>query len=155
MVNTEINPNSSDSTVSWCFYVNDYKNDYDIEATWANDWLDGGIRIVIHGIEKEFPLDLLIVEDLEDFLIWLKEIKYNRPRKNFFQFMDTELAIEELKVQNIQYLRMIYGIVNDSPIMLDTRILADSLILCDYIKHIESILARFPCRCDLPHASFT
>lgn len=135
----------------WLLYVNGYKNPYDYEASWANDWLDGGIKLMIDGKEQKHFLNLLIVEELEDFIRWLTKWKDGAPVADFFQFLDTELCFEVVRQRDGILLRMKYGLESDKQIQIDTSI-SNAIVINLHIQHIRKLLDRFPCRCNAQHA---
>lgn len=143
--------NQDKSCNDWMFYINGYKNLYDPEATWANDWLDGGIKVRIDGEEKNLLLNLLIVEELEGFIDWMQNIIDKTSKQTFFQFLDTELCFEHTRTDYSQQLRMKYGLEKDFIFLVDLPISDNSMVVATKIEEIKELLSRFPCRCNLEH----
>lgn len=139
------------SCFDWMFYVNGYKNPYDPEATWANDWLDGGIKVMNDGEEKNLLLNLLIVEELEGFIDWMQNIIDKTSTQTFFQFLDTELCFEHVRTDHTQQLRMKYGLENEFLFFADLPLTENSIVVATKIEEIKELLSRFPCRCNLEH----
>ncbi len=143
--------NQTKSCNDWMFYVNGYKNPYDPEATWANDWLDCGIKVLIDGEEKNLPLNLLMVEELEGFIDWMQNIIDKTSTQTFFQFLDTELCFEHTRTNYSQQLRMKYGLEKGFIFHVDLPISESSIVVATKIEEIKELLSRFPCRCNLKH----
>jgi len=128
---------------------------YSKKATWANDWLEGGITLVKEGKELSFSMKHLLIEELEDFKNWLFNIKESTLTSNYFMFIDADLFFEVIEVDGALTLRIKHGYVEEAQIIIDTNIAELPEFINLQIERINALLKLFPCRCGLEHNLFS
>jgi len=148
------NPHSS-STDKWCFYVNGYMETYSKEATWTNDWLEGGITIIKDGQELSFPMNHLLIEELEGLKRWLMKINEGTPISSSYEFVDADVFFELIEAKDDLILRLVHGYESENQIFIDTYVKQHPKFISLQIERIKSLLELFPCRCGLEHSIFS
>ena len=126
----------------WYFYVNGYMSPYSEEGTFANDWLDSGIALVIDGKEITFPLQHLLIEELENFKQWLIDIQFGNPASKTFDFIDADLIFELLESDSFSTLRLIRGYEWENQFVIDI----DIKTLRSQIDMLTLLLDKYPSR---------
>jgi|GEM_PF-3507465 len=144
------NPHSS-SKDQWCFYVNGYMEPYSKEAKWANDWLRGGITMIKNGQEVSFPMNHLLIEELEGFKTWLIKINEGTPIYNSYDFVDADVFFELIEAKDHLIFRLAHGYESENQIFIDTYVKQHPEFISIQINRIKSLLDLFPCRCGLEH----
>jgi hypothetical protein len=143
--------NQAKSCNGWMFYVNGYKNPYDPEATWANDWLDGGIALEKQTKEYSFAMKHLLIEELENFKNWLITIQQRTLTSSYFEFIDADLFFDVIDVDGDITLRLVHGYENEDQVFIYTSISKLSDFIPTQIERINALLKQFPCRCAIEH----
>jgi hypothetical protein len=138
----------------WAFHVDGYMTPYSEGASYANDWLKASFNIQLSGQEYSFPLNHLLIEELEDFVRWLTILSDNMPEKRLFQFIDANLCFEAIEEKGMPILRLIYGYENEEQILLDINVGKDPSFIQTQIEKINKLLEQFPCRCHEEHHLF-
>jgi hypothetical protein len=138
----------------WAFHVYGYMTPYSQGASYANDWLQASFNIHISEQEYSFPLNHLLIEELEDFVRWLTILSNDMPEKRFYQFIDATLCFEVVEENDWQILRLIYGYENEEQILLDIHVGKEPSFIPDKIEEINKLLKQFPCRCHEEHHLF-
>lgn len=144
-------PNNSNR---WAFHVYGYMTLYSEGASYTNDWLQASFNIHLSGQEYSFPLNHLLIEELEDFIRWLTILSNVMPEKRLFQFIDANFCFEAIEEKGMQILRLIYGYENEEQIFLDIQVGKDTSFIQTQIEKINKLLEQFPCRCHEEHHLF-
>ena len=135
----------------WIFYINGYTNPYHHEATWANDWLEGGISIIKDGQELSFPMNHLLIEELEGLKRWLMKISEGIPISSSYDFVDADVFFELIEAKDDLILRLVHGYESENQIFIDTYVKQHPEFISLQIERIKSLLELFRCRCGLEH----
>jgi hypothetical protein len=128
---------------------------YRKEATWANDWLLGGITLIKDGHKLSFLMNHLLIEELEEFKSWLIKINEGTPIPSSFDFVDADLFFELIEVKEDLILRLAHGYEGDNQIFIDTSLRQHAELISLQIEGVKSLLELFPCRCGLEHNLFS
>jgi hypothetical protein len=126
----------------WYFFVNGYMLPYSEEATFANDWLDSGITLIIDGKEIVFPLQHLLVEELENFKQWLINIQLGTPSYKTFDFIDADLVFEFVEANPFSILRLTRGYDWEKQFVININIKT----LPSHIGMLALLLDKYPSR---------
>jgi hypothetical protein len=99
-------------------------------------------------------LNHLLIEELEDFVRWLKILSNGILEKRFYQFIDANLCFEVIEEKGLPILRLIYGYENEEQILLDINVGRGPSFIQTQIEKINKLLEQFPCRCHEEHHLF-
>ena len=139
----------------WKIYVNGYKNEIDLYHRIDSDWLEGGIKLYLGNEEYSIPLSLLLVEELHDFLNWLIKKQSGIETNPIFQFMDTVLCFETVTSDNEFYLKLNLNRINKKQISIISEISGPQSEMHSIIEELNSLITKYPCRCNNQHIILT
>jgi hypothetical protein len=140
---------------SWNLHIIGYKNPYDPDAEWANDWLDSSVTFFRGNEIQTFSLNHLLIEELEDFYKWLTKIYDGQTVPQTFEFVDSELWLELIESDPLLTLRLTYGLEVEKRVVIDFPIRQGSRLLNQQIEKVAKLLTDFPCRCGMEHNLFS
>jgi hypothetical protein len=129
--------------VSGYHITNSHNKRYD------SDWLDA--ELIIKNEYGVFikQLEFLIVEELERMEVWLKNIFENKIQSKELDFVDPCLKLKLMKRSGIQVIKIIYETSESNKEVWEMR--ANENEIPQFIKGLNNILIKFPCRCGAKH----
>lgn len=135
----------------WCIDVSGYMQPYNLDAVWANDWLEA--HLIIHSNRKKtcFPIKHLLFEELFAFRNWLRLIENDKPTCSYFEFTDSDIFFELIEENGDLSLKMIHGFSTENRKVIAIHIKSRPEMLARQIANLSKLISRFPCRCGLPH----